>query len=54
MKLISSIADAPVDVPTRDSLVLSETIAFWFAISSPLTGLLLGLFGAWFVTWLTT
>jgi hypothetical protein len=54
MKSISSIADAPVDVPTRDSLVLGETLAFWFAISSPLTGLLLGLFGAWFVTWLTT
>jgi hypothetical protein len=54
MKSISSIADVPVDVPTRDSHVLSETIAFWFAISSPLTGLLFGLFGAWFVTWLTS
>jgi len=54
MKLISRISDPDVDVRTRDSFPFSETIAFWFAVSSPLTGLLLGLFGAWFVTWLTT
>jgi hypothetical protein len=53
MKLISPITDPHIDVPTRDSFPLSETISFWFAVSSPLTGLLLGLFGAWFVTWLT-
>jgi hypothetical protein len=38
----------------RDSLPLSEAIPFWFAISSPLIGLILGFLGAWFVTWLTS
>jgi hypothetical protein len=38
----------------RDSLPLSEAIPFWFALSSPLIGLVLGFLGAWFVTWLTT
>jgi len=37
-----------------DSLPLSEAIPFWFAISSPLIGLVLGFLGAWFVTWLTS
>jgi hypothetical protein len=36
------------------SLPLREAIPLWFAISSPLTGLLLGLLGAWFFTWLTS
>jgi len=31
-----------------------EAIPFWFAISSPLTGLILGFLGAWLVTWLTS
>jgi len=30
---------------------LKEVIPFWFAVSSPLLGMLLGLLGAWFVTW---
>jgi hypothetical protein len=38
----------------RDSLHLREAIPLWFAISSPLTGLILGLLGAWFFTWLTS
>jgi hypothetical protein len=33
---------------------LKEVIPFWFAVSSPLLGMLLGLLGAWFVTWLST
>jgi hypothetical protein len=33
---------------------LREVISFWFALSSPLVGALLGLLGAWFVTWLST
>lgn len=33
---------------------LGEAISVWFAISSPLTGLVLGLLGAWFFTWLTS
>ena len=36
-----------------DSLRLREVIPLWFAISSPLIGLVLGFLGAWFVTWLT-
>jgi hypothetical protein len=38
----------------RDSLPLREAIPLWFAISSPLIGLLIGFLGAWFVTWLTS
>jgi len=38
----------------RDSLQLWEAIPLWFAISSPLIGLIIGFLGAWFVTWLTT
>ena len=38
----------------RDSLSLREAIPLWFAISSPLIGVMIGLLGAWFVTWLTT
>jgi hypothetical protein len=34
-------------VPSR------EVIPFWFAVSSPLLGALLGLLGAWFVAWLS-
>jgi hypothetical protein len=32
---------------------LKEVIPFWFAVSSPLLGVLFGLLGAWFVTWLS-
>ena len=38
----------------RHALPLREAIPLWFAISSPLIGVLVGLLGAWFVTWLTT
>ena len=37
-----------------DLFSLREAIPFWFAISSPLTGLIVGLLGAWLVTWLTS
>ena len=39
----------PLDLPAPD-----EAISFWFAISSPLTGLVIGFLGAWFYTWLTS
>lgn len=32
---------------------LKELIPFWFAVSSPLLGIILGLLGAWFVGWLS-
>ncbi|PYJ22685.1 MAG: hypothetical protein DME99_04790 [Verrucomicrobia bacterium] len=38
----------------RDVLPLREALPLWFAISSPLIGLILGFLGAWFVTWLTS
>jgi hypothetical protein len=38
----------------RDSLPLREAIPLWFAISSPLIGLIIGFIGAWVVTWLTS
>jgi hypothetical protein len=34
-----------------ETIPLKELIPFWFAVSSPLLGMLLGLLGAWFVTW---
>jgi hypothetical protein len=36
----------------RETIPLREMIPFWFAVSSPLIGVLMGLLGAWFVTWL--
>jgi len=38
---------------SRGTISLREIIPFWFAVSSPLLGVLLGLMGAWFVTWLS-
>jgi hypothetical protein len=37
----------------RENIPMREVILFWFAVSSPLHGVLLGLIGAWFVTWLS-
>jgi hypothetical protein len=41
---------APV---AREVISLKEVIPFWFAVSSPLIGVIMGLLGAWFVTWLS-
>ena len=41
---------APV---AREIISLREVIPFWFAVSSPLLGVIMGLLGAWFVTWLS-
>ena len=35
------------------TIPLREVIPFWFAVSSPLLGMLLGLLGAWFVIWVS-
>jgi hypothetical protein len=32
-----------------ETIPLREVVPFWFAVSSPLLGALLGLLGAWFV-----
>ena len=37
-----------------EAISLREVIPFWFAVSSPLLGALLGLLGAWFVGWIST
>jgi hypothetical protein len=47
------IAEPRWRVRKRAPLQLREAIPLWFALSSPLTGLILGFLGAWFVTWLT-
>ena len=36
-----------------EAIPLKEVIPFWFAVSSPLIGVITGLLGAWFVTWLS-
>jgi len=36
-----------------ETIPLREVIPFWFAVSSPLLGMLLGLLGAWVVAWLS-
>ena len=47
-------ADARRRLRRRAPFQLREAIPLWFALSSPLTGLIIGLLGAWFVTWLTS
>jgi len=37
----------------EEAILLKELIPFWFAVSSPIVGILLGLLGAWCVTWLS-
>src|SRR5215467_1441110 len=37
-----------------ETISLREVIPFWFAVSSPLLGALLGLLGAWLVAWVST
>jgi len=50
----STITSAHWHLRRRDALPLREAIPLWFAISSPLIGLIIGFLGAWFVTWLTS
>jgi hypothetical protein len=38
----------------EETAPLKEVIPFWFAVSSPLLGMLLGLLGAWFVALLSS
>ena len=47
MKTIVQIANVE-----GETIPLKDVIPFWFAVSSPLLGVLLGLLGAWFVAWL--
>ena len=36
-----------------ETIPLKDVIPFWFAVSSPLLGMLLVVLGAWFVAWLS-
>ena len=36
-----------------ETIPLKDVIPFWFAVSSLLLGMFLGLLGAWFVAWLS-
>ena len=49
MKTIVQIANVK-----GERIPLREVIPFWFAVSSPLLGAVVGFLGAWFVTWLST
>src|SRR5260370_30879328 len=49
-----SFAGAPSRRRSRDLLPLREAIPLWFALSSPLTGLIIGFLGAWLLTRLTS
>ena len=40
-------------IVAREAIPLRDVIPFWFAVSSPLIGTIMGLLGAWFVTWLS-
>jgi phosphate/sulfate permease len=45
---------ATARVRRRDFPALGEVISLWFAMLSPLIGLVIGFLGAWFVAWLTS
>jgi hypothetical protein len=51
---MKTVANGRFSMRRRNSFRLSEAIPFWFAVSSPVIGLVLGVFGAWFVSWLTS
>jgi len=36
-----------------ETIPLKDVIPFWFAVSSPLLGMFLGLLRAWFFAWLS-
>lgn len=48
------ITNARLRLRRRNPLLLREVIPFWFAISSPLIGLILAFLGAWLVAWTTS
>lgn len=50
----SAVRSKVLQIRGRDALPLREAIPLWFALSSPLIGLILGFLGAWFVSWLTS
>jgi len=51
LKSMKTIFETAIVAP--EAIPLREVIPFWFAVSSPLIGVIMGLLGAWFVTWLS-
>jgi hypothetical protein len=43
-------ATVQIEDRRRETIRLREVIPFWFAISSPLIGVLMGLLGAWLLS----
>ena len=48
------VTSAPSRARRRDFPASGEVISLWFAMLSPLIGLVVGFLGAWLFTWLTT
>jgi hypothetical protein len=42
-----------VENARSNAVPFRETIPFWFAVLSPLIGILIGLLGAWFIDWIS-
>jgi hypothetical protein len=53
MKMVQSSGVIATSPKTSGASSLREAISFWFAISSPLIGVIVGFLGAWFVAFLT-
>ena len=51
LKSMKTIFETAIVAP--EAIPLREVIPLWFAVSSPLIGAIMGLLGAWFVTWLS-
>ena len=51
LKSMKTIFETAIVAP--EAIPLREVIPFWFAVSSPLIGVIMALLGAWFVTWLS-
>jgi hypothetical protein len=49
-----ALTSAPSRIRRRDSLPLREAIPLWFAMLSPLIGLIIGFLGAWLFSSLTS
>jgi hypothetical protein len=49
-----TVTSAPTRIRRRDSLALGEAIPLWFAVLSPLIGLIIGFLGAWLFSSLTS
>ena len=47
---MKTVANGRFSMRKRNSFRLSEAIPFWFAVSSPVIGLVLGIFGAFLMS----